>query len=99
MRSSDPYSPDTARAPRSIDSFIMKFFSRQGLAYAFLGSLLVLYVASCTRWRDGVLGADAWEHHRAILALVEDLRNPGNPTLATQDPSIRYTPYTVIQAI
>ena len=53
----------------------------------------------CTRWRDGILGADAWEHHRAIVALVEDLWHPGNPTYATTDTSIRFSPYTVIQAL
>jgi hypothetical protein len=29
----------------------------------------------------------------------EDLWHPGNPTYATQDPSIRYSPYTVVQAV
>ena len=76
----------------------MKFFSKGNLGYLILGSLLVVYVALCTRWRDSLWGADAWEHHRAIIALTEDLWQPGNPTYATQDPSIRYSPYTVVQA-
>src|SRR5512142_1283709 len=77
----------------------MKFLSKGNLGYLTLGTLLVIYVALCTRWRDSLWGADAWEHHRAIVALVEDLWHPGNPTYATRDPSIRYSPYTVVQAV
>src|SRR5512135_3515441 len=77
----------------------MKFLSKGNLGYLTLGTLLVVYVALCTRWRDSLWGADAWEHHRAIVALVEDLWHPGNPTYATRDPSIRYSPYTVVQAV
>jgi hypothetical protein len=77
----------------------MKFFSKGNLGYLILGTLLVVYVALCTRWRDSIWGADAWEHHRAIIALTEDLWQPGNPTYATRDPSIRYSPYTVVQAV
>ena len=29
-------------------------------------------------------GADAWEHHRVIVALTRDLWHPGNPTYATR---------------
>jgi hypothetical protein len=83
--------------PRSCTA-ATKFFSKGNLGYLILGSLLVVYVALCTRWRDSLWGADAWEHHRAIIALTEDLWQPGNPTYATRDPSIRYSPYTVVQA-
>lgn len=60
-----------------------------------LGAVLLLYVALCTQNRDSVYGADAWEHHRAIVALLENPWHPGNPTYATDEPSIRYSPYTV----
>jgi hypothetical protein len=58
-----------------------------------LGALLVAYVALCTAQRDRIWNADAWEHHRAIVAMVERW-NPGNPTLDSDLPSIRYSPYT-----
>src|SRR6185436_16669999 len=56
---------------------------------------LTLLVALCTGRRDNVDEADAWEHHRAIKALVEGWPFPGNPTFATTEPSIRYSPYSV----
>ena len=77
----------------------MKRLVRDNLAFIAVGALLVAYVAICTHWRDGKLGADAWEHHRAIVALVEDLWHPGNPTYATDDTSIRFTPYSVTLAL
>jgi hypothetical protein len=58
-----------------------------------------VYVALCTGRRDNVAGADAWEHHRAIVALVQDFWHPGNPTYATDEPSIRYCPYIVSLAL
>jgi len=77
----------------------MKSFLKQNLGYLVVGSVLVAYVALCTGWRDGIPQADAWEHHRAIVALTENIRYPGNPTYATEDRSIRYSPYTVAQAL
>jgi len=77
----------------------MKRFVRDNLAFLTVGALLVAYVALCTRWRDGKLGADAWEHHRTIVALVDDLWHPGNPTYATDDTSIRFSPYSVTLAL
>src|SRR5258708_14450954 len=77
----------------------MKQFVRDNLAFVAVGVLLVAYVALCTRWRDGILGADAWEHHRTIVALVENLWHPENPTYATEDTSIRFSPYSVMQAL
>jgi hypothetical protein len=77
----------------------MKSFLKQNLGYVVVGSALVAYVALCTGWRDGIPQADAWEHHRAIVALTENIRHPGNPTYATEDRSIRYSPYTVTQAL
>jgi len=60
-----------------------------------LSAALVIYVAACTGFRDQLHGADAWEHHRAVLALTQNLRHPGNPTYANDVPSVRYSPYTV----
>ncbi|MHC5063948.1 MAG: hypothetical protein ACYTG5_08235 [Planctomycetota bacterium] len=68
-------------------------------AFWLISILIALFVALCTGNRDNRLAADAWEHHRAIVALVEDLDSPGNPTLATEDPSIRYSPYSVALAL
>jgi hypothetical protein len=59
---------------------------------------LALYVAICTPRRDNHIEADAWEHHRAILELSISLWRPSNPTLATDDPSIRFSPYSVMLA-
>jgi hypothetical protein len=77
----------------------MKRFLQENPSYLVVGSALVTYVALCTGWREGIPQADAWEHHRAIIALTENIRYPGNPTYATEDPSIRYSPYTVAQAL
>src|SRR5688572_1184120 len=69
-----------------------------GLLYWVLTVALTGYVALCTTHRDNVRDADAWEHHRAIVALTQDLRNPGNPTYPGDIPSIRYSPYVLVQA-
>ncbi|HKS16254.1 MAG TPA: hypothetical protein VJU16_03025 [Planctomycetota bacterium] len=69
-----------------------------GSLFWVLTLLLTAYVALCTTHRDSIREADAWEHHRALVALTQDLRNPGNPTLAGDAadlPSIRYSPYFV----
>ncbi|HZL70924.1 MAG TPA: hypothetical protein VFC86_00590, partial [Planctomycetota bacterium] len=73
-----------------------------GTLFWLVTALLCVYVAFCTGRRDSVREADAWEHHRSVLALVQDLRQPGNPTLggdASAIPSIRYSPYTVALAV
>ncbi len=67
-------------------------------AFYLLALGLVVYVALCTGRRDLLGKADAWEHHRAVKALGQHLWRPGNPTLATDDPSVRYSPYTVLLA-
>ena len=63
-----------------------------------MAALITLYVALCATHRDSRYGADAWEYHRAILALSENLLNPGNPTYDTDDASVRYSPYTLFWA-
>ncbi len=68
-------------------------------AFWIVGAGLVIYVAFCTGQRDNHWRTDAWEHHRAIVALVDDLWEPGNPTYATAEPSIRYSPYTIVLAL
>jgi hypothetical protein len=70
-----------------------------GPGFWILATLLVLYVALCTGNRELFPSADAWEHHRAVKALSEHLWRPGNPTYATPEPSVRYSPYTVILAL
>src|SRR6476660_1719816 len=68
-------------------------------SYWVIGTVLILYVAVCTVQRDNVLGADAWEHHRTILTLTRHLWHPGNPTFASEIPSVRYSPYTIFWAL
>ena len=68
-------------------------------AFWIVGVGLVIYVAFCTGQRDNHWRTDAWEHHRAIVALVDDLWEPSNPTYATAEPSIRYSPYTIALAL
>ncbi|GAA5509375.1 hypothetical protein [Novipirellula caenicola] len=69
------------------------------LAYAAFCLVLTIYVACITPFRSEMLLADAWEHHAAVLTLSDNLWTPGNPTYATKDPSIRYSPYSVGLAI
>ncbi len=66
------------------------------LRFWLIGLGLVVYVGLCTGFRDNVWGADAWEHDRAILALTQQLWHAGNPTFATPEPSVRYSPYTIV---
>ncbi len=63
-----------------------------------LAAVLVAYVAACTGERDNLWQTDGWEHHRAFKALTDDLWHPGNPTLAIDTPSARYSPYSVFWA-
>lgn len=69
--------------------------ARTPAGFWLLSLLLVVYVAACTGFRDQLWGADAWEHHRAVLALTQNLWHPGNPTFASDLPSVRYSPYTI----
>jgi hypothetical protein len=72
---------------------------RERWAYWTLALLLTGFVGLLTAQRENNWGADAWEHHRAIVALARDMVHPGNPTLATSDPSIRYSPYSIALAL
>jgi hypothetical protein len=67
--------------------------------YIVLASLIVLYVWMCSPHWENVRGADAWEHHRAVVALSRQMWRPGNPTYATPEPSVRYSPYSLGLAI
>lgn len=67
-------------------------------SYFWLGTALVFYVALCTGQRDRVWEADAWEHHRAIVAFAHAPAAPGNPTFESPEPSIRYSLYTAALA-
>jgi hypothetical protein len=60
-----------------------------------LATVLVVYVAVCTGFRDNQPEADAWEHLRVLVALTHNLWKPGNPTYALDIPSVRYSPYFV----
>ncbi len=57
------------------------------------------FVALTTTFRYEVAAADAWEHHRAIRVVAQLGVRPGNPTYATGEPSIRYSPYTLALAV
>jgi hypothetical protein len=72
---------------------------RVPVAFWVVGALLVAYVGLCTGNRDNLWGLDAWEHHRALKALIEKPWQPGNPTYATDEPSARYSPYLVSWAL
>src|SRR5258708_1987505 len=72
---------------------------RTPITYWILGALVAIYVAACTGQRDNKWGADAWEHHRVVLALTHHLWHPGNPTYALDVPSVRYSPYMIGWAI
>jgi hypothetical protein len=73
-------------------------FRGEWRSYVLTGSLLLLFAALCAwKWENNP-DADAWEHHRAVQALTIDLWDPGNPTYATREPSIRYSPYSVVLA-
>jgi hypothetical protein len=63
-----------------------------------VGFILALYVALCTAQRDNVWDSDSWEHHRALLELTRHFWHPGNPTYAIDVPSVRYSPYLIVQA-
>ena len=80
----DPTSPGSNRVP---------------IAFWVIGAVIVAYVGLCTGNRDNLWGLDAWEHHRALKALVEEPWRPGNPTYATDHPSARYSPYLVSWAL
>jgi hypothetical protein len=73
--------------------------NRTPVWYWVIGLALVVYVAVCTGQRDSNLGSDGWEHHRAVLTLTRHLWKPGNPTYASDLPSVRYSPYTIFWAL
>jgi len=73
--------------------------NRAPVCFWLLAFVLVAYVAACTGQRDNKWGADAWEHHRAVLALTRHLWKPGNPTYASDVPSVRYSPYALTWAL
>ncbi len=74
--------------------------SRSALVlYLAMSMLLLVFVALLTGNRSEKLDADAWEHHRAVLVMSENLTDPGNPTYASDEPTIRFSPYTVVLAL
>jgi len=91
--------PTDPSQPQSINGANADSNSRTPLLFWILSAALVLYVALCVGNRDIIPEADAWEHHRVIVTLSKELWNPGNPTYATADSSIRYSPYFLSQAL
>ena len=65
------------------------------IIYIINSILLVAYVGLCSPHWENARGADAWEHHRAVVALSRQIWRPGNPTYATPEPSVRYSPYSL----
>jgi len=65
------------------------------IRYSICAFLLVAYVGLCSPHWENAWGVDAWEHHRAVVALSRQMWRPGNPTYATPEPSVRYSPYSV----
>ncbi len=93
----------TPQAPQTPSRAAPPIRSRRALAWAccywVLVALICGYVALATPHRSEVLTADAWEHHRAVRALDLHGWHPGNPTYATDEPSIRYSPYSAALAL
>lgn len=63
--------------------------------YIILSSAIIFYLYMCCWHWENARGADAWEHHRAVVALSRQMWRPGNPTYATPEPSVRYSPYSL----
>jgi hypothetical protein len=77
----------------------MKSMSLPSPVYWLLGACLIAFVALCCGFRDHRVISDSWEHVRAIKALVDEgLDYTGNPTYASNVPSLRYSPYTLALA-
>lgn len=85
-------------APQADESPV-QHSDRFPVAFWLIGMLLVAYVGLCTGYRDNNWGTDAWEHDRVVLALSQKFWHPGNPTYATDEPSVRYAPYTLVLAL
>jgi hypothetical protein len=91
--SKPPVDADEMQGSEAID--------RTPVSYWILTCALVVFVALLTGFRAEHQVTDAWEHHRAVVALSENLWPPGdvgNCTYATDEPSIRYSPYSVVLA-
>jgi hypothetical protein len=67
--------------------------------YWLMAAILIAYVGTCSPHWEHARGADAWEHHRAVVALSRQMWKPGNPTYATAEPSVRYSPYSLALAL
>src|SRR5258708_28185850 len=90
---------ESSNVPTSQMSPTSSSNKRVRASFLVLGLGLLVYVATCTVQRENNLGSDGWEHHRTILTLTRHLWKPGNPTYASDIPSVRYSPYTVFWAV
>lgn len=63
--------------------------------YIITSFMIIIYVSICSPHWENARGADAWEHHRAVVALSRQMWRPENPTYATPEPSVRYSPYSL----
>lgn len=89
--------PNTPSAPANAHTTTCRNSGTLWL-YLLLSIATIVYVAALTGNRSERLDADAWEHHRAVLAMSQEMWEPGNPTYATDEPTIRYSPYTIALA-
>lgn len=68
-------------------------------AYWLLAASITAFVAVTSGSRGELRLIDGWEHHRAVRVMAELGFRAGNPTYATPEPSIRYSPYTALLAL
>lgn len=71
----------------------------RSLGYWALAASVSLYVALTSGARGEIRLIDGWEHHRVVRVLAELGLRAGNPTYATSEPSIRYSPYSALLAL
>jgi hypothetical protein len=82
----DPQRPSLTGLPRS-------------LAYWATAVTVSLYVALTSGFRGEIRLIDGWEHHRVVRVMAQLGFAAGNPTYASDEPSIRYSPYSAILAL
>ncbi|MET0414388.1 MAG: hypothetical protein ABW217_23960, partial [Polyangiaceae bacterium] len=92
------------RAKVVVSRFIQDWSRRYGpvVAYLLLGELLLWWIvrdATSSRVVTYSQGADYWEHAAALRALIESPWSPGNPQLASNTLSPRYTPVYLALAL
>lgn len=71
----------------------------RSLAYWATAVSVSLYVALTSGFRGEIRLIDGWEHHRVVRVMAQVGFAAGNPTYASDEPSIRYSPYSAILAL